>query len=117
MIVARTTRPVPDTPSSRPIDIRVDSATRRTTEVVIVGAGGHGRELADIVRAICLGATAAMVGRAHFYALGAGGERGVDWMLDFMDHGVRQTMALIGESSIDGLDASYVRSRSGREPF
>ena len=44
-----------------------------------------------------------MVGRAHFYALGAAGERGVDWMLDFLDRGVRQTMALCGVRTLDDV--------------
>jgi isopentenyl diphosphate isomerase/L-lactate dehydrogenase-like FMN-dependent dehydrogenase len=37
-----------------------------------------------------------MAGRAHFYALGAGGERGVDHALALLDADVRPTMALIG---------------------
>ncbi len=51
MIIDRPQRPHPEgsSPSST-IDIR--NQDRRLIEVVVVGAGGHGRELADIVRAV-----------------------------------------------------------------
>ena len=69
------------------------------------------RRGSDIVKAVALGATACMVGRAHFYALGAAGERGVDWMLDFMDAGLRQTMALFGVRTVGEITSDLVRWR------
>ena len=44
-------RPVPDL-AERPIDIRAPRVHSNPTSIIVVGAGGHGRELADIVRAI-----------------------------------------------------------------
>ncbi|MDG2112804.1 MAG: alpha-hydroxy-acid oxidizing protein, partial [Actinomycetota bacterium] len=52
---------------------------------------------------------ACMVGRAYFYALGAAGEAGVDWVLDFLEQGVRQTMALSGVGTIADLDRELIR--------
>ncbi len=71
------------------------------------------RRGSDIVKAVALGADAAMIGRAYLYALGAAGERGVDWVLDFLDAGVRQTMALIGAKTLDDIGPELVRRRSG----
>jgi L-lactate dehydrogenase (cytochrome) len=58
----------------------------------------------DIVKAVAAGATAAMGGRSYLYALGAAGERGVDRLLEMFGEDMRRTMALIGESAIDGLN-------------
>ena len=59
-----------------------------------------------------LGADAVMVGRAYLYGVGAGGKQGVDWVLDFMDAGLSQTMSLVGTTSIDAITSDYVcRSR------
>lgn len=74
---------------------------------VVIHDGGI-RRGSDLVRAVALGAHAAMAGRAYLYALGAGGERGVDHVLDLLDAGVRRTMALLGATSIDAIDASMV---------
>ena len=49
-----------------------------------------------------------MIGRPHLYALAAGGEAGVNHMLDFFQAGVEQTMALSGVASIGDLDRSVV---------
>jgi L-lactate dehydrogenase (cytochrome) len=57
----------------------------------------------DIVKAVAAGATAAMGGRAYLYALGAAGEQGVDHLLGMFGEDMRRTMALIGETSIEGL--------------
>jgi L-lactate dehydrogenase (cytochrome) len=64
---------------------------------------GGVRRGSDVVKAVALGAKAAMAGRVHFYALGAGGERGVDHVLGLLDAGVRRTMALLGVTSVDEI--------------
>ncbi len=57
---------------------------------------GGVRRGSDIVKAIAAGATAAMVGRAYLYALGAAGERGVDRLLEWLAADVTRTMSLCG---------------------
>jgi L-lactate dehydrogenase (cytochrome) len=64
---------------------------------------GGVRRGSDVVKAVALGAKAAMAGRVHFYALGAGGVRGVDHVLGLLDAGVRRTMALLGVTSVDEI--------------
>ncbi len=81
------------------------------SDIEIICDGGV-RRGSDIVKAVALGANAVMAGRAYLYGLGAAGEQGVDWVLDFMDAGLRQTMALVGTTSIDAISGDYVcRSR------
>ena len=70
-------------------------------EVLVDGGIRRG---SDVVKAVALGAKAALIGRAYFYALGAAGERGVDHVLGLFDADVRRTMALIGARSVKELD-------------
>jgi L-lactate dehydrogenase (cytochrome) len=69
---------------------------------------GGVRRGSDIVKAVALGARACMGGRLHFYALGAAGERGVDFVLDMLAADVRRTMALLGTASIGELSRDYL---------
>ncbi|MGD9749835.1 MAG: alpha-hydroxy acid oxidase [Acidimicrobiia bacterium] len=65
---------------------------------------GGVRRGSDIVKALALGADACMIGRAYLYALGAGGERGVDHVLRFLHEGMQRTMSLSGVTSVKELD-------------
>lgn len=69
---------------------------------------GGVRRGSDVVKAIALGATACMIGRPHLYALAAGGEAGVDHVLDFFQDGIEQTMALTGVNSIAEIDRTVI---------
>ena len=74
---------------------------------------GGVRRGSDVVKAVALGARAAMCGRPYLYGLGAGGELGVRWVIDHLTQGISRTMALIGATSVWGLRgrASVVRGR------
>ena len=72
---------------------------------------GGVRRGSDIVKALAMGADACMIGRAYFYALGAAGEKGVDWVLDFLRAGVEHTMALSGIGSIKELNRDLIEVR------
>ena len=69
---------------------------------------GGVRRGSDVVKAVALGADAAMIGRPHLYALAAGGEAGVTQLLDFFQQGIEQTMALIGISTLAEASAEMV---------
>jgi L-lactate dehydrogenase (cytochrome) len=69
---------------------------------------GGVRRGSDIVKALALGATACMAGRAYLYALGAAGEPGVDHVLDLLASDMRRTMALIGCRTVKELDREHV---------
>ena len=73
-------------------------------DAVEVYCDGGVRRGGDIVKAVAAGARACMIGRAYLYALGAGGERGVDHVLSNLQADMRRTMALIGASGVGDLD-------------
>ncbi len=57
----------------------------------------------DVLKAICLGAKGAYIGRAFIYGLGAGGEAGVRQALDIIYRELDITMALCGERLVVNL--------------
>jgi len=94
-----------------PIDLVAPVADAVGDRTSIICDGGV-RRGSDIVKAVAMGADACMIGRAYFYALGAAGERGVDWVLEFLRAGVEHTMALSGVGSIDDLNRDLIEVRS-----
>jgi isopentenyl diphosphate isomerase/L-lactate dehydrogenase-like FMN-dependent dehydrogenase len=95
------------------------SATLRALPEVVAAVNGQAEVLldggirrgSDIVKAICLGARAVLVGRAYVYGLAAAGEAGVARALDILRADVERTLRLLGCPSIAALDASYVEAR------
>jgi L-lactate dehydrogenase (cytochrome) len=63
----------------------------------------------DIVAALALGASSTMVGRAYLYGLMAGGEAGVQRVVDLLSAQIRRTMALLGAASVADLHPGLVR--------
>ncbi|KAI1412804.1 hypothetical protein F5Y13DRAFT_162686 [Hypoxylon sp. FL1857] len=59
------------------------------------------RDGADVLKAICLGATAVGVGRPFFYALGAYGAKGVERCIDILAEELDMGMRLLGIRSLD----------------
>jgi L-lactate dehydrogenase (cytochrome) len=66
---------------------------------------------ADVAAALCLGATAVLVGRAYLYGLMAGGERGVGRVADLLGDEITRTMQLLGAASVKELTAERVGFR------
>jgi L-lactate dehydrogenase (cytochrome) len=66
------------------------------------------RRGSDIVKAICLGAKAVLVGRAYAWALGAAGGPGVARAIEILRTDLIRTMRLLGCPSISGLDTTYI---------
>ena len=62
----------------------------------------------DIVKAICMGARAVLVGRAYAYGLAAAGAPGVTRAIAILRADLERTMKLLGCASICELDQSYV---------
>jgi isopentenyl diphosphate isomerase/L-lactate dehydrogenase-like FMN-dependent dehydrogenase len=67
---------------------------------------GGVRRGVDVVKAIALGATACMVGRAWLYGLAAGGESGVERALQILHDEIDLAMALLGRPTLRELDRS-----------
>jgi L-lactate dehydrogenase (cytochrome) len=93
-----------------PIELVAPVAQAVGDRIEILCDGGI-RRGSDVVKAVALGARACMIGRPYLYALGAAGELGVDWLLDFFEQGVRRTLALTGQPTVEGLDERAVRWR------
>ena len=83
----------------------VADAVNGRAEIICDGGIRRG---SDIIKAVAAGATAAMAGRAYLYGLGAGGERGVDQVLEWFRTDLIRTMTLLGASRIADLDASLL---------
>src|SRR5438132_14325274 len=66
------------------------------------------RRGSDIIKALCLGARAVLVGRAYAYGLGAAGEAGVARALEILRTDLVRTLKLLGCGSVAALDRSYV---------
>jgi len=90
--------------------------TLRILPEVVASVGGHIEVLldggirrgSDIVKALCLGARAVMVGRAYAYGLGAAGGSGVARAIEILRTDLVRTLKLLGCASIAELDRSYV---------
>jgi L-lactate dehydrogenase (cytochrome) len=74
-------------------------------EVLLDGGIRRG---SDIVKALCLGARAAMAGRAYAYGLGAAGGAGVSRAIDILRADLVRTLKLLGCASVAELDGTYV---------
>jgi isopentenyl diphosphate isomerase/L-lactate dehydrogenase-like FMN-dependent dehydrogenase len=83
----------------------VVAAVNGQAEVLMDGGVRRG---SDIVKAICLGARAVLVGRAYAYGLAAAGPEGVARALQILRTDVERTLRLLGCASITALDRSYV---------
>jgi L-lactate dehydrogenase (cytochrome) len=74
-------------------------------EVLLDGGVRRG---SDVVKALCLGARAVMIGRAYAYGLGAAGGAGVARAIEILRTDLIRTLKLLGCASVLELDQSYV---------
>jgi L-lactate dehydrogenase (cytochrome) len=81
------------------------AAVNNQVEVLMDGGIRRG---SDIVKALCLGAKAVLLGRAYAYGLGAAGRPGVARALEILRADVERTLRLLGSPSVTDLDSSYV---------
>ena len=85
--------------------VEVVEAVGDRVEVLMDGGVRRG---SDVVKAICLGAKAVLVGRAYAYGLGAAGGPGVARAIEILRSDLIRTLKLLGCPSINELDRSYV---------
>ncbi len=69
-------------------------------EVLVDGGVRRG---SDVVKALALGARAVMFGRPYLYGMGAAGELGVEWVINYFNAGIARTMALLGATDVASL--------------
>ena len=75
------------------IDVLVDGGIRRGS---------------DIVKALCFGARAVLVGRAYAYGLAAAGETGVSRAIEILRADLVRTLKLLGCESVAALNRQYL---------
>ena len=92
-------------PASLRVLPEIVAAVGGQVEVLMDGGIRRG---SDAVKAICLGARAVLCGRAYAYALAAAGEAGVTRALEILRTDLDRTLKLLGCSSIQDLDRSFV---------
>lgn len=78
------------------------------TEVYVDGGIMSGT---DVVAALAFGARGTLIGRAYLYGLMAGGQDGVQRVVDILTKEVTTTMQLMGVTKVADLDPSMVRLR------
>jgi L-lactate dehydrogenase (cytochrome) len=83
----------------------VVAAVNGRAEVLLDGGIRRG---GDVVKALCLGARAVLVGRAYAYGLAAAGEAGVGRAITILRADLDRTLKLLGCASVASLDRSYV---------
>jgi L-lactate dehydrogenase (cytochrome) len=76
-------------------------------QVPVLVDGGI-RRGGDIVKALCMGATAVLIGRAYVYGLAAAGEAGVARAIEILRTDLERTLRLLGCASVQELNGSYV---------
>jgi L-lactate dehydrogenase (cytochrome) len=83
----------------------VVKAVGERAEILMDGGVRRG---SDIVKALCLGARAVLIGRAYAHGLGAAGEAGVARAIAILRADLQRTLALLGCESVGELNRSYV---------
>jgi heme/flavin dehydrogenase (mycofactocin system) len=86
-------------------------ATIRALPAVAAAVGGQVEVLldggirrgGDVVKAVALGATAVMIGRAYLWGLAANGQAGVENVLDILRGGIDSALLGLGKASIGDL--------------
>ena len=101
-------RQLDGSPATLDVLPEVVEAVGNQVEVLMDGGVRRG---SDIVKAICLGARAVLIGRAYAYGLGAAGEAGVQRALEILRADVERTLRLLGCSSVAALDHSYLNAK------
>jgi len=103
-------RQLADAPPTADILAEIVDAVAGRAEVYVDGGV---RRSPDVVKALALGARAALVGRPSLWALAAGGAEGVTRLLRWYEAELRRTMALVGARNVDAIERSLVRRTPG----
>jgi L-lactate dehydrogenase (cytochrome) len=93
------------------------AATLRVLPEIVAAVGekievlfdGGIRRGGDVIKALCLGARAVLLGRAYAYGMAAFGEAGILRALDILIADIDRTLKLLGAPSIDALEGSFLQ--------
>ena len=87
----------------------ISDAVGDKLEIILDGGVRRG---SHVLKALAAGATACSFGKAFLFSLGAGGERGVEKLLENMQQEIRRNMILMGCKNVKDLDASKIIYRN-----
>ena len=82
------------------------TAVNKQIQVLMDGGIRRG---SDVVKALCLGAEAVLIGRAYAYGLAVAGRVGVLRAIEIIRSDLERTLRLLGCASVNDLDVSLVR--------
>ena len=83
----------------------ISDAVGEKLEIILDGGVRRGTH---VLKALSAGAKACSFGRAFLFSLGAGGQHGVERLLENMHKEIRRNMILMGCKSVKDLDASKI---------
>jgi isopentenyl diphosphate isomerase/L-lactate dehydrogenase-like FMN-dependent dehydrogenase len=91
-----------------PMEVLPEIADRVGKRATIFCDSGF-RRGSDVVKALCLGANAVMVGRATLYGVAAGGEAGATRALQIFRDEIHRNIALLGVNNLAQLGPQYLK--------
>ncbi|SNT41494.1 pre-mycofactocin synthase MftD [Rhodococcoides kyotonense] len=97
------------TPASIRVLPAIADAVGDRIEVTLDGGVRRG---SDVAKALALGARAVLIGRAYLWGLAAGGQAGVENVLDILRGGLDSAVLGLGRASVHELDRSDLVVRS-----
>ncbi len=83
----------------------ISDAVGEKLEIILDGGVRRGTH---VIKALSAGAKACSFGKAFLFSLGAGGQQGVERLLENMQKEIRRNMILMGCKNIKDLDASKI---------
>ena len=83
----------------------ISDAVGDKLEIILDGGVRRGTH---VIKALSAGATACSFGKAFLFSLGAGGQQGVERLLENMKKEIRRNMILMGCKRVKDLDASKI---------
>jgi L-lactate dehydrogenase (cytochrome)/glycolate oxidase len=98
------------TPATIRVLPAIADAVGHQIEVLLDGGVRRG---SDVVKALALGAQAVMIGRAYLWGLAAGGQAGVENVLDIVRGGIDSALLGLGRTSVHDLTPEDVFVPSG----
>ncbi len=87
----------------------ISDAVGHKVEIILDGGVRRGTH---VLKALAAGATACSFGKAFLFSLGAGGQQGVERLLQNMHDEIRRNMILMGCKSVKELDRSKIIYRN-----
>jgi L-lactate dehydrogenase (cytochrome) len=92
-----------------PIELVAEIADAVGGKIEIILDGGV-RRGTHVLKALAMGASACMMGRHYLYGLAAGGQEGVERVLELLKNEIERAMILSGRADLNKLDRRFIRS-------